>query len=165
MKARYAMPQGITNSDFNEAMQPDQIKVHYDQVKDIFDILNGKKEADILLKNLNILDVHSETVYQGSILVYNQRIVALNADEAAIKVREVFDGEGLYAIPGLIDAHIHFESQLAHPAAFAEAIVPCGTRCCRAPNERKGQRNSPARPRCAMQRAGWLAAPLLQCKL
>ena len=43
MKARYAMPQGITNSDFNEAMQPDQIKVHYDQVKDIFDILNGKK--------------------------------------------------------------------------------------------------------------------------
>lgn len=127
MKARYAMPQGITNSDFNEAMQPDQIKVHYDQVKDIFDILNGKKEADILLKNLNILDVHSETVYQGSILVYNQRIVALNADEAAIKVREVFDGEGLYAIPGLIDAHIHFESQLAHPAAFAEAIVPCGT--------------------------------------
>lgn len=41
-----------------------------------------------------------ETVYQGSILVYNQRIVALNLDEAVIKVREVFDGEGLYAILG-----------------------------------------------------------------
>jgi 4-hydroxy-tetrahydrodipicolinate synthase len=59
--------------------------------------------------------------------VYDKRIVALNPDETAIRVREVFDGEGLYAIPGLIDAHIHFDAQLAHPAAFAEAIVPCGT--------------------------------------
>lgn len=109
------------------AIQGDQVATHYDQVRAIFDVLHGKKEADLLLKNLNILDVHSESVYQGSILVYNKRIVALNPDEAAIKVRQVFDGEGLYAIPGLIDAHVHFEAQLAHPVAFGEAIVPCGT--------------------------------------
>ena len=84
----------------------DAVEQHYDQVRAIFDILNGKREADLLLKNLNILDVHAETVYQGSILVYDKRIVALNPDEKAIKVRQVFDGEGLYAIPGLIDAHI-----------------------------------------------------------
>jgi adenine deaminase len=101
--------------------------VDYDKVRAIFDILNGKKEADLLLKNLNILDVHGETVYQGSILVYDKRIVALNPDEAILKVRDVFDGKGLYAIPGLIDAHLHFESQLAHPTALAEAMVPCGT--------------------------------------
>jgi len=105
----------------------DEVATQYDKVRAIFDILNGKREADLLLKNLNILDVHSENVYKGSILVYDKRIVALNPDEAVIKVREVFDGEGLYAIPGLIDAHIHFDAQLAHPAAFAEAIVPCGT--------------------------------------
>ncbi|MBY4704941.1 amidohydrolase family protein [Ralstonia insidiosa] len=114
---------GITAADTTQS----EVDAHYDQVKAIFDVLNGKKEADLLLKNLNILDVHSESVYQGSILVYNKRIVALNPDETAIKVRQVFDGEGLYAIPGLIDAHVHFEAQLAHPAAFAEAIVPCGT--------------------------------------
>jgi adenine deaminase len=100
---------------------------HYEKVRAIFDILHGKKEADLLLKNLNILDVHGETVYQGSILVYDKRIVALNPDEATIQVRQVFDGEGLYAIPGLIDAHLHFESQLANPTALAEAMVPCGT--------------------------------------
>ncbi|MCC6250403.1 MAG: adenine deaminase [Rubrivivax sp.] len=107
--------------------QDDTVAAHYDQVRAIFDILTGKRPADLLLKNLNILDVHSESVYQGSILVYDKRIVALNPDEAAIQVREVFDGRGLYAIPGLIDAHTHFDAQLAHPAAFAEAIVPCGT--------------------------------------
>ncbi len=100
---------------------------HYDTVRAIFAILNGEREADLLLKNLNILDVHGETVYHGSILVYDKRIIALNPDEEILKVKEVFDGKGLYAIPGLIDAHIHFESQLAHPTALAEAMVPCGT--------------------------------------
>ncbi len=100
---------------------------HYEKVRAIFDILNGDREADLLLTNLNILDVHGETVYRGSILVYDRRIVALNPDAAVVRVREVFDGQGLYAIPGLIDAHLHFESQLAHPTALAEAMVPCGT--------------------------------------
>ncbi|MCY9590979.1 adenine deaminase [Paenibacillus chitinolyticus] len=100
---------------------------HLAKVHAIFDVLNGKEEADLLLKNLNILDVHGETVYQGSILVYDKRIVALNPDESIIRVKEVFDGQGLYAIPGLIDAHLHFESQLANPTALAEAMVPCGT--------------------------------------
>lgn len=100
---------------------------HLEKVRAIFDVLHGKKEADLLLKNLNILDVHGETVYQGSLLIYDKRIVALNPDESLIQVKEVFDGQGLYAIPGLIDAHLHFESQLAHPTALAEAMVPCGT--------------------------------------
>ncbi|WP_281869026.1 amidohydrolase family protein [Brevibacillus parabrevis] len=100
---------------------------HLEKVRAIFDILHGKKEADLLLKNLNILDVHGEIVYHGSLLIYDKRIVALNPDESVIQVKEVFDGQGLYAIPGLIDAHLHFESQLAHPTALAEAMVPCGT--------------------------------------
>ena len=99
----------------------------YEKVRAIFDILSGDREADLLLKNLNVLDVHGETVYQGSILVYDKRIVALNPDESIVRVRDIFDGKGLYAIPGLIDAHLHFESQLANPTALAAAMVPCGT--------------------------------------
>lgn len=102
-------------------------KTQLEQVHDIFDILHGKKEADLLIKNLQVLDVHGETVYSGSLLIYDQRIIALNPDESAIQVKEVFDGQGLYAIPGLIDAHLHFESQLANPVALGEAMVPNGT--------------------------------------
>ncbi|WP_233151662.1 adenine deaminase C-terminal domain-containing protein [Pelomonas sp. KK5] len=108
-------------------LSKESVAAHERQVRTIFEILNGRAEADLLLKNLNILDVHSESVYPGSILVHEGRIIALSPDEAALQVREVFDGQGLYAIPGLIDAHIHFEAQLAHPVAFGEAIVPCGT--------------------------------------
>ncbi|WP_219509057.1 adenine deaminase C-terminal domain-containing protein [Nonomuraea ceibae] len=103
------------------------LPAHYDHVRMIFDILRGEREADLLLRDLNVLDVHGEAVHQGSILVHGQRIIALDPDESVVRVREVFDGQGLYAIPGLIDAHLHFDAQLAHPAAFGEAIVPSGT--------------------------------------
>ncbi|RDI56036.1 adenine deaminase C-terminal domain-containing protein [Nocardia mexicana] len=106
---------------------PADVAAQDDHVRMIFGILEGEQEADLLLRNLNILDVHSETVYPGTLLVHGQRIIALNPDESIVRFRETFDGEGLYAIPGLIDAHLHFESQLAHPAAFGEAIVPSGT--------------------------------------
>lgn len=98
-----------------------------DYVRTIFRILEGEVEADLLLRNLNVLDVHSEAVYHGSLLIHGQRIIAVDPDESALKVRTEFDGEGLYAIPGLIDAHLHFDAQLAHPVAFGEAIVPSGT--------------------------------------
>ena len=97
------------------------------QVHDIFDVVHGTKEADLLIKNINILDVHGETVYAGSLLIYKGRIVALSPDEDKIQVKEVFDGQGLYAIPGLIDAHFHFESQLARPTTLGDAMVPNGT--------------------------------------
>ncbi|MGH3584884.1 MAG: adenine deaminase C-terminal domain-containing protein [Pseudonocardia sp.] len=105
----------------------DRFSADYEHVRMIFDILQGNREADLLLWNLNILDVHSEAVYQGSILVHQERIIALNPDESIVQARARFDGQGLYAIPGLIDAHLHFDAQLAHPAAFGEAIVPSGT--------------------------------------
>ncbi|MGM7645287.1 adenine deaminase C-terminal domain-containing protein [Nocardia sp. JW2] len=118
------MPQSnsTTDSFTGSAAVADQ----ENHVRTIFDILEGRREADLLLHNLHILDVHSETVYPGSLLVHGERIIALNPDDT-IRYRESFDGGGLYAIPGLIDVHLHFESQLAHPAAFGEAIVPSGT--------------------------------------
>lgn len=116
-----------TSQGGRQSLRADQVRVQDDYVRTIFRILEGELEADLLLRNLNLLDVHSEAVYHGSILVHDQRIVAVNPDETVLAVRDVFDGEGLYAIPGLIDAHLHFDAQLAHPAAFGEAIVPSGT--------------------------------------
>ena len=121
------MNQQASEKSNQALLRKESVAAHERQIRTIFEILNGRAEADLLLKNLNILDVHSESVYQGSLLVHDKKIIALSPDESAVKVREVFDGQGLYAIPGLIDAHVHFEAQLAHPAAFGEAIVPCGT--------------------------------------
>jgi adenine deaminase len=100
------------------------------RVHRIFDILHGTSEADLLIKNVQTLDVFGECLFPGSLLIDGGQIVALNPDEAVIRARETFDGKDLYAIPGLIDAHFHFDSQLAHPAALAEVMVPRGTTTC-----------------------------------
>jgi adenine deaminase len=39
---------------------------------------------------------------------------------------EVFDANGMYAVPGLIDSHLHVESSMITPPKFAEAVLPRG---------------------------------------
>ena len=41
--------------------------------------------------------------------------------------KEILNGKGAYLAPGLIDSHIHVESSMLAPAAFAEAVIPHGT--------------------------------------
>ncbi|MCC6147406.1 MAG: adenine deaminase [Anaerolineaceae bacterium] len=96
------------------------------ELRDNFDAVMGKSPADLLIKNIKIVDVYSERVKEGSILIKNGIIIALDPPES-VQTREVMDGKGLYAAPGFIDAHCHIDSHLVTPAAFADAIVPFGT--------------------------------------
>lgn len=94
------------------------------QARKLRNIIDRKEKADLLIRNVNIVDVYREAVYPGSLLIANGKIVAINPD--AGMAREEFDGQGLYAVPGLIDGHFHVESQLVTPTALAEAMVPHG---------------------------------------
>lgn len=91
-----------------------------------FNIINGKQSADLLIKNVKILDVYTNAVYPGSLLINGEKIIAVNPNDK-ITAKKVFDGKGMYAIPGLIDAHFHIESQMVTPAAMQKLIVPHGT--------------------------------------
>ena len=39
----------------------------------------------------------------------------------------VVDGQGAYLTPGFVDPHVHIESAMLTPRAFAAAVVPHGT--------------------------------------
>lgn len=66
----------------------------------------------------NIVDIHNRRIFPGTIILNNQRI------ESIIESNNV---SNRYIIPGLIDAHIHIESSMLTPQAFAAAAVPRGT--------------------------------------
>jgi adenine deaminase len=121
------MMENNLNRDINDFN--DQFECELQEIKSIYNTIQGREAADLLIKNIQILDVYGETIFPGSLLVKNGKIIALNPDET-IEVKEVLDGKGMYAIPGLIDAHFHFESQLVKPSALAEVMVPCGTTTC-----------------------------------
>lgn len=87
---------------------------------------SGRIEADLVMSDLRILDVHTEQVYPGSLVIKNGRIVAVSPTWE-VRAKQVFDGGGLFAVPGFMDAHMHIETTLLTPEALSSVIVPWGT--------------------------------------
>lgn len=89
-------------------------------------VASGQEPADLYIKNLQILDVYTETIFPGSLVIKNGKIAAVNPSWE-VEAKEVFDGAGRFAVPGFMDAHIHIEPTLLSPEALASVIVPWGT--------------------------------------
>jgi adenine deaminase len=67
----------------------------------------------------NIVDIHHEKVFKGTVYVENGLIRDIVKDDSV-------QGER-YILPGLIDSHIHVESSMLIPSEFARAAVIHGT--------------------------------------
>lgn len=65
----------------------------------------------------NLVDIFEEKIYPAKILIEGNRISS---------IKKISEAEN-YALPGLVDAHIHIESSLLSPSRFAEVVVPHGT--------------------------------------
>ena len=61
---------------------------------------------DLILKNGTI--VTPEKSFPGDIAVINGKIAAAGNTDSADTADEIFDAAGLYILPGIIDAHVHF---------------------------------------------------------
>jgi adenine deaminase len=97
-----------------------------EQLKQELKASSGKEMADLYIYNIRILDVYTEEIRSGSLVIRNGRIVAVSPGwEVQARVR--YDGLGMIAIPGFMDSHIHIETTLLTPEALATVIVPWGT--------------------------------------
>ena len=76
------------------------------------------------IDNIQLVNVFTREIYPASIGIYNERIVAVGRVET--EADQVIDGAGAYAVPGLIDSHIHIETTLLTPEALGEVIIPLG---------------------------------------
>lgn len=75
----------------------------------------GEIPADLILKNGQIVDVFTGTVFPADVAILDGRIAGLGQyDNAA----EVIDLAGKFVSPGLINAHCHVESSMASPAVY-----------------------------------------------
>ena len=75
----------------------------------------GEIPADLLLKNGQIVDVFTGTVFPADVAVIDGRIACVGHCGEA---RETVDLEGRFVSPGLINAHCHVESSMAVPAVY-----------------------------------------------
>lgn len=76
---------------------------------------------DTLIKNVKI--VSHESITEGEIGITNGKISGVYEKGGGQQASEVIDGQGKYLIPGLIDAHCHFQD----PGITHREDLICGT--------------------------------------
>lgn len=107
-------------------MLPEERKITREILKDQIDAALGKIPSDLYVKNVKIVDVYTETIYDGSFLVKHGKIVNL-CPTFAPEAGQVVDGGGMFAVPGFVDPCTHIDCSLVMPDALAEGYVPWGT--------------------------------------
>ena len=94
-------------------------------LKNLVAVARGDREAELLLKNGRVINVFSGELVEANLAIEGEMIAALGREYTS--GREEIDLEGMYLVPGLIDAHLHIESTLLMPAELARIVTPHGT--------------------------------------
>lgn len=94
-------------------------------LKSCIDAALGREAGDLLIKNCRGLNVFTGEFESCDILVKDGYIVSMYASDKEAKA--VVDAEGMYAVPGFIDGHMHLESTVISPLEFSRIAAAHGT--------------------------------------
>ena len=86
-------------------------------------VASKKQKADFVIKNCRMVNVFTHEIIDCDIAFCDDRIAGFGEYDG---IKE-YDACGLYALPGLIDSHIHIESSFVTPEEFGRLAVPHGT--------------------------------------
>ena len=92
-------------------------------MRNLIETAAGRKSADLVIKNCQIVNVYSGEIESGDIAIVDGKIAGIGDYDG----EKVIDAKGKFAAPGFIDAHIHIESSYISPEELGKIIVPCGT--------------------------------------
>jgi adenine deaminase len=101
--------------------------VSREQLKKILEVARGEGVADLLIKNVKILDLVNGDLIQSAIIIKGNLIAGIGLEYAEAKAARVVDAKGLTAVPGFIDGHLHIESSMMSPFEFEKMTLPLGT--------------------------------------
>lgn len=96
--------------------------------KDLIDVALGHSPADVVIRNVQLVNVLSREIHHADILLKGERIAAvLPPNEGGEGSARTIDGKGLFAAPGFIDPHVHIESSMISVREYARMVIPRGT--------------------------------------
>ncbi|MFV3073253.1 adenine deaminase [Niveispirillum fermenti] len=93
-------------------------------LKQRIDQAMGRNRADLVIKNVRLLNVATGAIDETDIAICGDTIVGTY--DRYDGVMEI-DGRGRFAVPGFIDTHVHCESTLVAPSEFDRCVLPRGT--------------------------------------
>jgi adenine deaminase len=83
----------------------------------------GEVPADVVIKNVRMLDVITGAITHTDIAIVADRIVGTHGYYNGARLIE---GDNRFAVPGFIDTHLHIESSLVTPYEFDRCVLPHG---------------------------------------
>lgn len=86
----------------------------------------GDAAFDRLIVNGTLIDMVTGERRLADIGLVGPLIASVHATGRRLDAGEVFDAQGGYLSPGLIDTHMHIESSMVTPATYAGAVLPRG---------------------------------------
>ncbi len=87
----------------------------------------GQEPFDLMLSGGTVVDVGVGEMRSADVGIVGPLIASVHETGSRTDSRSVFDCRGRWIAPGFIDLHVHFESSMLTPRAYAEAVVPRGT--------------------------------------
>lgn len=94
----------------------------------MIDALMGSGSADVVLSGGSVVDVLTREIYPADVALKDEFVLYVgDCSELIGPKTQVFNVSGLYVTPGLIDAHMHFESSMLTETEFSRLSIPHGT--------------------------------------
>ena len=88
-------------------------------LEDQIDVAAGRQEADLVLKGGHVFNVFLKNWEDADIAISGSKIVGIGNYTG----KHVLDVTGLYLTPGLMDAHVHFESSMLSPREMVKVLL------------------------------------------
>ncbi len=102
------------------------VEKNLQDLKGLLRVSLGEDPPDLLVKNVNILDVFSASIFKGLIWVYKYWIAYVGDKNPSVGNNTlIIDGKGKIAIPGYVDGHGHADL-FYNPSTFADVAVTKG---------------------------------------
>ncbi|MXN48257.1 amidohydrolase family protein [Shinella kummerowiae] len=86
----------------------------------------GDRLFDMLIRAGTLVDMVTGERRPADIGLVGPLIASVHLPDTRLDAHETIDASGLFLSPGLIDTHMHVESSMITPAAYAAATLPRG---------------------------------------
>ncbi len=85
-----------------------------------------KEKVDLIIKNAKVFNSYLKKFLENDISIKNGKFYYISKNINELESDNIIDAKGKYIIPGLIDIHMHVESSMITPNAFATRAAKCG---------------------------------------
>lgn len=94
---------------------------------ELVEVAQGKRAADLFIKNGTVINVYSGELLKQNIAVYKDCIAYVGESEVLMNENTlIIDAKGLYVSPGFIETHAH-PWVVYNPVSVTAKVLPLGT--------------------------------------